>query len=137
MSSSIAMNRRISRNNGDTQNVSFDTGEEKEPHKLLDGTPIQQCWKILNFHETRLNRVDQFILGKNKVDTANNEALKEVRAQIDELKKRLADVETINVGLSDEIKKLHTLKPSPTSTPSTNTSSISAILSASQNATHS
>jgi hypothetical protein len=60
MSSSVAMNRRISRNAGEVnefqmQGNSMGMGENR--NRLLNGTPLQKQYQILNFHETRLNEV--------------------------------------------------------------------------------
>ena len=58
MSSSIAMNRRISRDGGNNVNNSFDNYQKQpEMRQSLQGTPIQQHYQILNFHESRLNAV--------------------------------------------------------------------------------
>lgn len=39
----------------------FQDFEDSEPIQDLGGTPVQQCYQILNFHETRLNKITGFL----------------------------------------------------------------------------
>ena len=62
MSSSVAMNRRISRNAGEVnefqmQDNSMGMGMGENKNRILNGTPLQKQYQILNFHEKRLNEV--------------------------------------------------------------------------------
>ena len=60
MSSSVAMNRRISRNAGEANEFQMQgnsTGMSENRSRILNGTPLQKQYQILNFHETRLNEV--------------------------------------------------------------------------------
>jgi hypothetical protein len=62
MSSAVAMNRRVSKQNGESvpdfqTNVSNNMPVRHRPRQA-SGTPIQQCWTIMNFHETRLNNIE-------------------------------------------------------------------------------
>ena len=88
MSSAVAMNRRVSKQNGESvpdfqTNVSNNMPVRHRPRQAsgtpiqqcwtlsnnmqdrrmerprqAGGTPIQQCWTIMNFHETRLNNIE-------------------------------------------------------------------------------
>ena len=58
MSSSLAMNRRISRNGGGDSVESNNVNNlMNNTPKSLSGTAIQQHYQILNFHEKRLQQV--------------------------------------------------------------------------------
>ena len=59
MSSSVAMNRRISRNGGGSGGVDSNNVNNlmNNTAKALGGTAIQQHYQILNFHEKRLQQV--------------------------------------------------------------------------------
>ena len=64
MSSAVAMNRRVSRENTGSA-LPSDTANSKKvgvtTMPVVKGTAVQQCWQILNFHETRLNRVERYL----------------------------------------------------------------------------
>ncbi len=60
MSSAVAMNRRIAKERGDSHVPEFVPGPSgRSAPSKLQGTPVQQCWRVLNFHETRLNRIEE------------------------------------------------------------------------------
>ncbi len=53
-----------------TQNEKF---KSLKTPKVIDGTPLQQQWKVLTFHEDRINRIETN-LGENKSNTLVNES---------------------------------------------------------------
>lgn len=56
--SSVAMNRRISRDSGiDSNNFNISINSNETQLTSISGTPLQQQYRILNMHERRLNRV--------------------------------------------------------------------------------
>ena len=61
MSSSVAINRRISRDSGsgNTTDMNNSKNFSYNEAKVLSGTSIQQHYQILNFHEKRLQQVFQ------------------------------------------------------------------------------
>lgn len=56
MSSSSAMNRRISRN---APGAVRQQQNMQPPRKQLSGTPLQQHYQILTFHEKRIKSMEQ------------------------------------------------------------------------------
>jgi hypothetical protein len=48
-----SLNRKVTGGYGDL--------EESAPIQDLGGTPVQQCYQILNFHETRINKITGFL----------------------------------------------------------------------------
>jgi len=56
MSSAVAMNRRVARQTNNTvQEFDRQTDQNRQQRpRQAKGTPAQQCWTVLNFHETRL-----------------------------------------------------------------------------------
>ena len=58
MSSAVAMNRRIAKENGGPTIVQefIPAPSGRNGPSRVQGTPLQQCWRILNFHETRFRR---------------------------------------------------------------------------------
>jgi len=58
MSSAIAMNRRVSQQEGTREPPVFQTPPPRNRMTHMNGTPVQQCWTILNFHEKRLNNIE-------------------------------------------------------------------------------
>tara|TARA_Y100000591_G_C21755777_1_gene657281 strand:+ start:350 stop:724 length:375 start_codon:yes stop_codon:yes gene_type:complete len=61
MSSAVAMNRRIAKERGDSSTVQefVPAPSGRQRATTVKGTPVQQCWRVLNFHETRLNRIEE------------------------------------------------------------------------------
>lgn len=71
MSSAIAMNRKIASQGGrqiEEQKSNLQQGG------VVGGTPIQQQWQVLNYHETRLNKMDGFLVqhSNDNVNTFKN-----------------------------------------------------------------
>ena len=66
----------------------------------IAGTPVQQHWKILNFHEQRINKIESYLGEKDKLidNSATNEStmallnnliddVRSIKSDIDKLKK--------------------------------------------------
>lgn len=77
------MNRRVSQQEGMREPPTFQTSPKK-PGSRMNGTPVQQCWTILNFHEKRLDNIENQThllthytrnnnTGKNGISTDNND----------------------------------------------------------------
>ena len=49
-----------------SRNVKMQTINEEKNIMALDGNPLQQQWKILNFHEKRINKVERYLGEKDK-----------------------------------------------------------------------
>ena len=78
----------------------------KKPPKLIDGTPLQQQWKVLNFHEERINRIETN-LGENKSNTLVNEtSMNLVNNLMDELGTIKKELETLKKKLGDKNKSM-------------------------------
>jgi len=61
MSSAVAMNRRVVRQTNNTVQEfdrQMDQNRQQRPRQAK-GTPVQQCWTVLNFHETRLKNIEE------------------------------------------------------------------------------
>lgn len=60
MSSAVAMNRRVARQTNNTvQEFDRQTDQNRQQRpRQAKGTPVQQCWTVLNFHETRLKNIE-------------------------------------------------------------------------------
>ena len=43
------------------RNVRMEPVSEERQVAAVDGTPLQQQWKVLNFHEKRLNKIEQYL----------------------------------------------------------------------------
>ena len=81
MSSAVAMNRKIAQQSNASHNVSSEVQQmqrgggrqnrQGRPQAGLRGTPIQQCWQVLNFHEKRLNDVGGFLAKTSQETTAH------------------------------------------------------------------
>ena len=96
-----AYNRRT--NNTKTQFNTNDKTSSMAP-KTIPGTPLQQMWTILNFHEQRLAQVSQYLqqLEETKTDTPNQNGPSETEQmiqyntllqQVSELTDRVAQLE--------------------------------------------
>tara|TARA_B100000927_G_scaffold290605_1_gene289921 strand:+ start:3776 stop:4063 length:288 start_codon:yes stop_codon:yes gene_type:complete len=83
------------------RNEKIDT---KKTPKLIDGTPLQQHWKVLNFHEQRINRIEAN-LGENKNNTLVNETtMNLVNNLMDEVTTIKEELETFKKKLGDNNK---------------------------------
>jgi hypothetical protein len=101
MSSAVAMNRRVAkeRNDGsyeDFNSQNYNTNSERLSHNpTIGGTPVQQCWTILNFHETRLNRIEAQThklthLHKMSNNVASSDQIELLMKRVDALEKENA-----------------------------------------------
>ena len=65
MSSAVAMNRKIAAQNQNLQHDEYVDRRQPQrhvqPRPALQGTPVQQCWQVLNYHEQRLTAMDKFL----------------------------------------------------------------------------
>ena len=80
--------------------------------QTIPGTPIQQMWHILNFHETRLTQLSQFLQdnesnsgnkgekGENTSETEHMIQYNTLLQQVQELNERVERLETENKELS-------------------------------------
>jgi len=79
--------------------------------QTIPGTPIQQMWHILNFHETRLTQLSQFLQnqesnsgntgekGENTSETEHMIQYNTLLQQVQELNERVERLETENKEL--------------------------------------
>ena len=113
MSSAVAMNRRISKESqgsgglpplqqGDSRTSRH--GGQHKGAKVVKGTPVQQCWQVLNFHEKRLNRIDQYIFAK---ENGTNEGSVENNVQMAEVMQKLHRLEQENAAFSQHLMQLN------------------------------
>ena len=49
-----------------SRNVKMSTINEEHSVMALDGSPIRKQWRILNFHEKRLNKIETYLGEKDK-----------------------------------------------------------------------
>ena len=74
----------------------------------VGGTPVQQCWQILNYHEKRLNNLDEFLKVHSK---QNISGFQSISSHTGVLSNKLAELETrLNTvkKLERELKELKT-----------------------------
>ena len=71
---------------------------EERQVAAIDGTPLQQQWQILNFHEKRINKIEQY-LGENDKKT-NGDVITENHMEL--ITKLIEDVK----NLKNEIVEL-------------------------------
>ena len=85
MSSAVAMNRKIAQQSNTSHTMSSEVQQmqrgggrqngQGKPQAGLRGTPVQQCWQVLNFHEKRLNDVGGFLAKTSQETTAHFSAI--------------------------------------------------------------
>jgi len=120
MSSAVAMNRRISKENQGNggglpplqQGQDHNTGSGqirggRGPRKVVKGTPVQQCWQVLNFHEKRLNRIDQYIFAK---ESGGKEGTAESNVQMKEIMQKLRRLEQENAAFRQHLMRMNQQK---------------------------
>ena len=116
MSSAVAMNRRISKESqgggGLPQLQQQDArtarqGGSSKGTKVVKGTPVQQCWQILNFHEKRLNRIDQYIFAK---ENGGKEGQVESNVQMKEIMQKLRRLEQENASFRQHLMRMNQQK---------------------------
>ena len=111
MSSSVAISRRIAKQNGEKvpdfqtnlSNNMQDRQTQRQMPRQAGGTPIQQCWTIMNFHETRLNNIESQVhlltsYAKSTSQETNNDNLQILMLRMDRLEQE-------NVALRQAIQK--------------------------------
>lgn len=110
MSSAAAMNRRIAKQNGEKvpnfqTNLSNNMQDRQMPRQA-GGTPIQQCWTIMNFHETRLNNIEhQVHLLTSHAKSTSQETHETNDTNLQILMQRMDRLEKENVALRQVIQK--------------------------------
>tara|TARA_B100001540_G_C15172359_1_gene358186 strand:- start:85 stop:372 length:288 start_codon:yes stop_codon:yes gene_type:complete len=67
----------------------------------IAGTPVQQHWKILNFHEKRINKIESY-LGKLDKSTnggvANDSTMSLLNNLIDDVRNLKTDIDKLKKG---------------------------------------
>jgi len=90
--SSVAMNRRIARETGNSVNFS-NNNEQMEPLSI-SGTTSQQHYRILTFHENRINQVFEQVhvltAQLNKLEPETNLRLHRLEQENASLRKQIA-----------------------------------------------
>lgn len=109
MSSAVAMNRRIAKERGDTAPVQeFVPAPSGRQHATtVKGTPIQQCWRVLNFHETRLNRIEEqtHVLTRNARMMQRGEGVDS--SQLSVLMQRMDRLEQENIAFRKHFQQMN------------------------------
>jgi hypothetical protein len=114
MSSAVAMNRRIAKQNGEkvpdfqTNAGNSMNGQQtqRQMPRQAGGTPIQQCWTIMNFHETRLNNIEhQVHLLTSHAKSTSQETHETNDTNLQILMQRMDRLEKENVSLRQVIQK--------------------------------
>lgn len=109
MSSAVAMNRRIAKERGDTSTVQeFVPAPSGRQHATtVKGTPIQQCWRVLNFHETRLNRIEEqtHVLTRNARMMQRGEGVDS--SQLSVLMQRMDRLEQENIAFRKHFQQMN------------------------------
>lgn len=100
MSSAIAMNRKIAAQGG-IQNEEQKSVTQQRP--ALTGTPVQQQWQVLNYHETRLNKMDAFLTRHSK---ENANGFNNVNLSLGTLHSHIKQLETSLADLNKELESL-------------------------------
>jgi len=105
MSSAVAMNRKIAHKSNASPDISSEAQHMQRgggrtniqrPKAGLRGTPIQQCWQILNFHEKRLNDVGDF-LSKTSQETVKHFAAVTKREELLEHKVKQLEAQIASI----------------------------------------
>jgi hypothetical protein len=98
--SSVAMNRRIARESGSSNNFSKYNGSEMNNSSntpiTINGNTSQQHYKILTFHENRLNKVFEQVhvltAQLNKIEPETNLRLHRLEQENASLRKQIASL---------------------------------------------
>ena len=83
------------------KNTKIKNIKEEQPAKVVTGTPVQQQWTILNFHETRINKIESY-LGELDDKVSQNVTNETVSQRLDKV---LEELETFKKELSQLKKK--------------------------------
>ena len=82
---------------------------DERQYQSIPGTPLQQMWHILNFHETRLTQLSQYLQeeaskdqnkGENKSETDQLIQYNTLLEQVQDLTERVHKLEAENENLS-------------------------------------
>jgi hypothetical protein len=111
MSSSVAISRRIAKQNGEKvpdfqtnlSNNMQDRQTQRQMPRQAGGTPAQQCWTIMNFHETRLNNIESQV--HLLTSYARNNSNEGANDNLQILMQRMDRLEQENVALRQIIQK--------------------------------
>jgi len=110
MSSAVAMNRRIAKEKGGPLVEEFKPAPSGRGRtSRVNGTPVQQCWQILNFHETRLNRLEEqtHVLTHHARSTQENGGSNESSSQIKLLVQRMDRLEQENAVFRKHLQQMN------------------------------
>ena len=103
--------RRVPKESNSKISSSSNYKTETSQQQAIPGTPIQQMWHILNFHETRLTQLSQFLQnqesnsgntgekGENTSETEHMIQYNTLLQQVQELNERVERLETENKEL--------------------------------------
>ena len=103
MSSAVAMNRKIAAQNQNLHSEEY--VDRRQPQRQvarprLSGTPVQQCWQVLNYHEQRLGAMDKFLVQHSRENAQGFEAHSKVLGIMDHKIKALeATIESLKALL--------------------------------------
>jgi len=104
--------RRVPKESNSKISSSSNHNTVTSQQQTIPGTPIQQMWHILNFHETRLTQLSQFLQnqesnsgnigekGENTSETEHMIQYNTLLQQVQELNERVERLETENKELS-------------------------------------
>jgi len=105
MSSAVAMNRKIAKQRAEMTGGDDLVGAStrrppllKQEPPLVHGTALQQCWQILNFHETRINRVERHLAmtSRSGKDGAAGPGIEDLKNTLVMLMNKVAKLERDN-----------------------------------------
>ena len=82
------------------RNVRMVPISEERQIAAVDGTPLQQQWQVLNFHETRINKIEKY-LGENDRSTEGEAVAEKHMALITNL---IDDIKNLKSEIA-ELKK--------------------------------
>ena len=109
MASAVAMNRRIAKENGGPATVQefIPAPSGRNGPSRVQGTPVQQCWRILNFHETRLNRIEEqtHVLTRNARTMQGGEGVDS--SQLSLLMQRMDRLEQENIAFRKHFQQMN------------------------------
>jgi len=123
MSSAVAMNRKITSHGGRPMEDQASTLQQVPQRPQMSGTSAQQQWQILNYHETRLNKMDAFLTQHSKenahgFNNTNNilgildSNIKQLGVYLDELKEEMNTLKSAQNKSDGKHDVKHTAKSS-------------------------
>ena len=113
-----AYNRRSNSSQRNSKVPAKGFNNAQAPPTTIPGTPLQQMWTVLNFHEQRLAQVSQYLqqLEETKTDTPNQNGPSETEQmiqyntllqQVSELTDRVAQLEAGEKGSDSNMVTLN------------------------------